>query len=90
MNRWKVWPSENLEHISMIHALRLQEGFRFSSKDFQPIFWSWFVDFTDYALECFRYLCNSIFSTFVGVSHTRGEVIYAPLMGVCITPTVYV
>lgn len=38
----------------------------------------------------FCYLCNPIFSTFVGVIYTWGEVIYAPLVGVCITPTVYV
>lgn len=67
----------------------LHEGFRFSSKDFQSIFWSWFVDFSDYALV-FQYLCNSIFSPFVSVVYTWGEVIYAPLIGVYITPTVYV
>lgn len=79
---------ENPLHIDTIHMLCLHEGFRFSSKDLQSVSWSWFVDFSDYALV-FLYLCNSIFSTFVGVIYTWGEVIYAPLIGVCVTPTVY-
>lgn len=45
-----IWKYGAVNQIDVIHELHLHKGFRFSSKDFQSIFWSWFVDFSDYAL----------------------------------------
>lgn len=65
-------------------------GFWFSSKDVQSVFFHRSVDFSDYALEFFGIYAIPSSVSFVGFISTWGEVIYAPLIGVHITPTVNV
>lgn len=58
-------------------------------KDSHSLFWTWFVDFTDYALEFFGIYAIPSGHLSASLEHRRGDVVYAPLLGECVTPAVY-